>query len=100
MMSRMNWSWAATEEAIAGRRAQSAGLVGARLSSVRYILLDYTQPDRAGDSQGPRLVDSPAELFIPGGHDERFSEDLPRRPHARRVCAAGSGGACAAALIK
>jgi hypothetical protein len=60
----VSWSWAASEELVAARRNRARELIGQCLSSVVYVLLDYSQPDRAIGS-GPRVIDSIEEFASP-----------------------------------
>jgi hypothetical protein len=71
MMNVVDWPWAASEDLVATRRKQARELIGQRLRSGVYVLLDYGQPDRAIGS-GPRLIESTAELASPTWRCESF----------------------------
>jgi hypothetical protein len=72
MMTVMNWSWVATADLVAERREHAREMVGSRLSTVSYILIDYGQLDRDDGSHGPRLVAEVAELASPTWRSETF----------------------------
>jgi hypothetical protein len=72
MIGAMDWSWVASKEEADERWAHARRLVGLRLSSVRYVLIDYGQLDRPAGSRGPRLVASAAERAAPTWRCETF----------------------------
>jgi hypothetical protein len=65
MMLSVNWSWVATADLVAERRDHARQLAGQRLSAVSYVLIDYSQPDRLDESNGPRHVVDTLELASP-----------------------------------
>lgn len=59
------WSWAETEEDADGFRREARRIVGQRLTSVRYVTLDYGSDEFRGDVVGPRVVEAADEWAHP-----------------------------------
>jgi hypothetical protein len=58
-------SWVATETEVQQRRDDARGLIGSRLERVRYVDIDYRQPDRVDGSRGARNILDPTEWADP-----------------------------------
>ena len=65
MIGAVDWSWVSSTEEADERREHARRLIGLRLSSVKYALIDYSQLDRPDDARGPRLITSEPEIAAP-----------------------------------